>query len=153
MSRGACLWYTPAHACGIRLRMSVAYGHLRDTLRQITPSPVFLSVAALPSADTLRPATVDMHRRDRPHSPLVRDTPLFNRDNRTDKSREHKGRVAILKEHLDHLVKARDRDDVVYWYLIQYPLHRSAYASLGRVCTLRKVPTIRGCLGGLALMA
>jgi hypothetical protein len=59
--------------------MSVAYGHLRDTLRQITPSPVFLSVAGLPSADTLRPATVDMHRRDRPHSPLVRDTPLFNR--------------------------------------------------------------------------
>jgi len=28
----------------------------------------------------------------------------------------------------------------------------SAYASLGRVCTLRKVRTIRGCLGGLALM-
>jgi len=30
------------------------------------------------------------------------------------------------------------RDDVVYGYLIQLPLHRSAYASLGRVCTLRK---------------
>jgi hypothetical protein len=44
------------------------------------------------------------------------------------------------------------RDDVVYWYLIQQPLHSSAYTSLGRVCTLRKVPTIRGCLGGLALM-
>ena len=44
------------------------------------------------------------------------------------------------------------RDDVVYWYLIQLPLHRSAYASLGRVCTLRKVRTIRGCLGVLALM-
>ena len=95
--------------------MSVAYGHLRDTLRQITPSPVFLSVAALPSADTLRPATVDMHRRDRPHSPLVRDTPLFNRDNRTDKSREHKGRVAILKEHLDHLVKAR----LIWAYVVE----------------------------------
>jgi hypothetical protein len=32
---------------------------------------------------------------------------------------------------------------VVYWYLIQYPLHHSAFASLGRVCTLRKVRTIR----------
>ena len=38
-----------------------------------------------------------------------------------------------------------ERDDVVYWYLIQEPLHRSVYASLGRVCTLRKVRTIRGC--------
>ena len=27
-----------------------------------------------------------------------------------------------------------ERDDVVYWYLIQYALHLSAYASLGRVC-------------------
>ena len=39
------------------------------------------------------------------------------------------------------------RDDVVDWYLIQSPLHHSAYASLDRVCTLRKVQTIRGCLG------
>jgi hypothetical protein len=31
-------------------------------------------------------------------------------------------------------------------------LHCSAYTSLGRVCTLGKVRTIRGCLGGLALM-
>jgi hypothetical protein len=28
--------------------------------------------------------------------------------------------------------------------------HRSGYASLGRVCTLRKVRTIRGCLEGLS---
>jgi hypothetical protein len=45
-----------------------------------------------------------------------------------------------------------DDDDIVYWYSIQEPLHRSGYASLGRVCTLRKVRTIRGCLQGLALM-
>jgi hypothetical protein len=31
-------------------------------------------------------------------------------------------------------------------------LHSSAYVSLGRVCTLRKVRTIQGCLGGLSLM-
>ncbi len=39
-------------------------------------------------------------------------------------------------------------DDVVYWYLIQKPLHRSAYASLGRVCTLRKVRKEFGELAG-----
>ena len=36
--------------------------------------------------------------------------------------------------------------------LILEPLHRSGYASLGRVCTLGKVRTIRGSLEGLALM-
>jgi len=39
----------------------------------------------------------------------------------------------------------------VYWYSIQSPLLRSGYASLGRVCTLRSVRTLRGCLEGLCM--
>jgi len=38
----------------------------------------------------------------------------------------------IERAHFPHLIC------VVYWYSIRSPLHRSGYASLGRVCTWRK---------------
>ena len=66
-------------------------------------------------------------------------------------SRNISGVIWALLPEARHASKFDD-DDVVYWYSIQYPLHHSGYASLGRVCTVRKVRTIRGCLEGLALM-
>ena len=118
---------------------------VRATFVQSSRGALHLRGAFLPersrgwSPGVARPVSIGPHSGVR--SPVIHQFPPLGFDPRRD---------SIYDKSLtgEPILPSRTANQ----YLANQPLHRSGYASLGRVCTLRKVPTIRGCLGGLALM-